>query len=1019
MVHLLRHRSANEALRPYVGRAHRSSRISSISSILLASVLLIVALPTLSFPQQLALRTYTRATGLPSNYIFSLYQDRDGFMWFGTDRGVSVYDGHHFRNYSTFDGLPANLIYSIHQSSDGTMWFGTYKGGACSFDGRQFRTYSTQHGLPDSVIPRITEDKFGRIYLQSHSGVSVLFRDSISVASERSSVDAGLLFQHDGAIYCVGRGTLTRITPTNDHHIASHTIELPPQTTRYSGQNASSVLVREGGEVWLGGLNAIAVLEIEDKGASVRLKKTITLPGSLPTVYGMSEENDSTIWAATRIGLFRIAGDSIRLYKKEEGIDPEFLQSMFRDHEGSLWLGTFGGGAKRLSHDHISFFTIESGLPTANISAVFCDSKQNVWLGGNRFLGMLDRDGRLSLRNSSFAEVRAVAENPQGKILVGTFEFLYGPSERDGFRRTLRREDGVRVGGGVSTIYFDSAGGRWSGSYGSGTYHTINGRTRLLDEADGMPSQMIEGIVPGYNSLWFLSRDNGASRLRDGVFEKFSVEQGLPSHEIYSVFEEEETIWFGTGKGLARMHKGRAAVINEKFGLQGNSVLWIGKVKGVPDALWILTERSLHQLRAGELISFGSSMLRPTPAASITQADYRLSDNSLWIATTGGVSKIDLDQLEQNTVPPRVRITGLLNDTLRVFFHMPTRELPNPQPVDLEHFQNNISISFAGLSYLDEEDVRYRFKLEPLEEDWSRLTRDREVHYRNLNDGNYTFSVLAINGNNVVSAVPATISFTILPPFWERWWFIASMVLVVAGAFGGIVRYVSVRKLRKKVDELERERAIQAERERISRDLHDHVGAQLVNIISGLDLVGKYSPPAETRAQRLLKALQQDARSSMLQLRETIWAMKTESMTLDRFAAQVEAYSRRQMELQDATELSVEFSSNPAIELTPTQALNCFRFVQEALTNCVKHARASLISVTLSSPGSDRICISVKDNGVGMRRAAGSELEGNGVTNMRRRAEELGGLLWLESSGRGTEVKFEIPVRIPDADVAQ
>ncbi|MDL1891570.1 hypothetical protein FBQ87_01575 [Sphingobacteriales bacterium CHB3] len=976
-------------------------------------------MPSLSFPQQLALRTYNRATGLASNYIFSMYQDRDGFMWFGTDRGVSVYDGHHFKNYSTFDGLSANLIYSIFQSSDGTMWFGTYKGGACSFDGRQFRTYSTQHGLPDSVVSRITEDKFGRIYLQSQSGVSVLFGDSVSVDSTGSSGDAGLLFLHNGVIYYVGEGKLTRITPTNNHHIESHSIEVPPQASHHFSRNTSSVLVREGGEVWLGGLNSIGVIEIEGKGASVRLKKTISLPGSLPTVYGMSEENDSTIWAATRIGLFRISGDSMRLYKKEEGIVPEFLQAMLRDHEGSLWLGTFGGGAKRLSHDHISFFTIESGLPTANISAVFCDSKQNVWLGGNSFLGMLDREGRLSLRNSSFAEVRGIAENPQGKILVGTFEFLYGPYERDVFRRILRREDGLRVGGGVSAICFDSAGVRWSGSYGSGTYRMTNGRTRRLDVADGMPSQMIEGIVQGYNSLWFLSRDNGASRLRDGVFEKFSVEQGLPSHEIYSVLEEEETIWFGTGKGLARMHKGRVAVINEKSGLQGNSVLWMGKVKGLNDALWILTESSLHQLREGELISFGSSMLRPTPAASITQADYRSSDNSLWIATTGGVSKIDLDQLEQNTIPPRVRITGLLNDTLRVFSHMLTRTLPHPQPIHLEHYQNNISVSFAGLSYLDEEDVRYRFRLEPLEEDWSRLTKDREVRYRNLNDGEYTFSVLAINGNNVISASPATISFTILPPFWKRWWFIGSMVLLAAGTFGGIVRYVSVRKLRKKVEELERERAIQEERERISRDLHDHVGAQLVNIISGLDLVGKYSPPTETRAQRLLKALQQDARSSMLQLRETIWAMKTQSMTLDRFASEVEAYSRRQMELQDATELNFEFSSNPAIELSPTQALNCFRFVQEALTNCMKHARASYISVTLNSSSPDRFCISVKDNGTGMQRTTGGSLEGNGVTNMRRRAEELGGSFSVESSGRGTEAKFEIPVRVPDEGVAR
>jgi signal transduction histidine kinase len=205
------------------------------------------------------------------------------------------------------------------------------------------------------------------------------------------------------------------------------------------------------------------------------------------------------------------------------------------------------------------------------------------------------------------------------------------------------------------------------------------------------------------------------------------------------------------------------------------------------------------------------------------------------------------------------------------------------------------------------------------------------------------------------------------------------------------------------------------ERERISRDLHDHVGAQLANIISGLDLVGKYSPPSEQRAKRLLQSLQQDARSSMLQLRETIWAIKTQSMSFEKFSAQVEQYSRRQMEFQEDVELSFTAECTAQYELTPTQVLHCFRIVQEALANAVRHARASAIHVSMHCSDDGRLRISVEDNGVGVRNLSPDELQGNGLLNMKRRAEELGGtfLFGRANGAGGMAVKVEIPLTKP------
>lgn len=921
-------------------------------------------------------------------------------MWFGTDRGVSVYDGSRFTTYTTADGLPSNIIYKILQADDGAMWFGTYQGGASRFDGRRFRTYSIDEGSTGSTVSDILQDKQGRIYLRAGNGIAVLFNDSLVHAMQGSFS----MFLHDGEVYVVRQGGISRIVASPDHEIDIRPLRVrPAEAAALLSPAIAAVTERTNGDVLLGGSSYV----LRGRISSDRNEMVIagTLAATLPIVYALFSENDSTVWAGTRSGLYRLTPHSLQAYKKEEGIDPEFIQAMYGDREGSLWLGTFGGGVKKFSNRHVVFHTIRSGLPAENVTAILGDSRGNIWLGGGHFLTAMNSAGKILFTNAAFSEVRSFAEDNTGRMYVGTFTNLFGPHRTDAYRNTaLRRAVGIPYG--ASSLHVEGAD-LLIGSYGNGSY--IFSNNMLKQRTEGMPSGMVEDIVPGYKSVWFLSHDNGATRLRNGTFERFSMEQGLPSNEIHSVLEDSTSIWFGTGAGLAHRFKGRMFVLDERSGLQGRAVLWIGRDAGSPRILWALTESSLHKLEDGRIESFGSSMLRPTPAASITRVHHRTSDNSLWIATTGGVAQIDLKNTRRGAVPPIVNIVRLAHDTVDVFSHLHHRGGEHPA-IDLAYDQNNITIAFAGLSFVDEEDVRYRFKLEPLEADWSRLSRERVVRYRNLAHSSYTFSVLAVNGSNVISAQPATISFTISPPFWKRWWFIGSTALLLAGSFGGVVRYVSIRKLRKKVEELERERAIQAERERISRDLHDHVGAQLVNIISGLDLVGKYSAPAETRTQRLLQSLQRDARASMLQLRETIWAMKTTSMTMEKFAAQIEEYSRKQMESQDATTLGFASACDAAIELTPTQALNCFRFVQEALTNCVKHAQATYIAVRIESPEPDRIRISVRDNGVGVRGNASPSMEGNGVTNMRRRAEELAGVFVLESNGGGTEVRFEFPI---------
>ncbi len=329
----------------------------------------------------------------------------------------------------------------------------------------------------------------------------------------------------------------------------------------------------------------------------------------------------------------------------------------------------------------------------------------------------------------------------------------------------------------------------------------------------------------------------------------------------------------------------------------------------------------------------------------------------------------------------------------------------------LNYDENFFSFEFAALDFTEPSKNRYRYRLEGLEAEWVDAGHRRNARYTNVDPGDYVFRVRASNNDAKWNDEGVAIRVVVRPPFWKTWWFITLSSMFFAGVFGGVVWYVSVRKIKKRLQEMEREQAIQRERERISRDLHDHVGAQLVNIISGLDLVGKYSPPMETRAQRLLRSLQLDARASIMQLRETIWAIKTMSMTLDAFAGQVENYSRKQLEFQDDVEFYFQSKCDARFELTPVQVLNCFRIVQESLTNCIKYAHANNIRVSITSLSTNKLRIVIADDGVGIRDGAAGGMSGNGILNMQKRAEELGGVLAVAPRMEGgTVVTVEVPL---------
>jgi signal transduction histidine kinase len=357
-------------------------------------------------------------------------------------------------------------------------------------------------------------------------------------------------------------------------------------------------------------------------------------------------------------------------------------------------------------------------------------------------------------------------------------------------------------------------------------------------------------------------------------------------------------------------------------------------------------------------------------------------------------------------------------EELLVDNHPVPRDPAGKIPLRIPPGQNRFEFHFTGLSFVVPEKVRFKYRLEGLETEWVDGDTKRQVNYSYIAPGDYTFRVIACNNDGKWNEEGASLSFTLLPHFWQTWWFLALAGALALAAAGGVVWYSMHRRMLRKLERLERQRAIERERERIAKDIHDDLGASLTRItMLSQSAQGNLDDPA--RAAANLDRIYGTARELTRAMDEIVWAVNPKHDTLDslasylgRFAQDFLGAARVRCRLDVPVQL-------PAWHLSAEVRHNLFLAFKEALHNVVKHAGASevRVSLLLQPPG---FALAVEDNGCGYAALPpGAELpadperlaHGNGLLNMRRRLEEIRGQCDIDSrSGGGTRVRLTIPI---------
>jgi ligand-binding sensor domain-containing protein/signal transduction histidine kinase len=932
-------------------------------------------------------RVLTADQGLVQTQVLTMAEDRDGSLWFGTNDGVSRFDGAAFTNFQSREGLPGGAVNDLHPTADGRLWAATDHGVFRAENGR-FAPLPAATGLDRGSVRAVAEGPGGSLLFAHAAGVVTLGRDGAvrRLPAERlGGRPTALLPARDGILYA-GTDHGLALVRGDDVRRAGPAEGVAPVLALHEGRGGAVVLgTRAGLAVWRGG------------GAS-------PVPGLADEVRAIAEGADGTLYLATPASGVRLArwdsAGALRLVDSlttANGLPTDLIFSLHETRDGAVYFGTDRGVAV-YRHDIFQSWTKGTGLPDDDVWSIAEDGRGGTWLGTGKGLAHR-RDGRwmaLGRRDGLPDDtVRSVLIDAAGRLWAGTQRgglAVFAPDGR--LLRVLGPRDGLPHEF-VRALWEAPGGTVWAGTQNGLAWIRMDGRTavRALGSADGMPDGAVNSITAAPDGAVWLGTANGLVRWAGGAFRTWLPRDGLADPTVWSVtVGKDGTVYAGTARGLSILRSDRNGsrfeTIDARRGLTNETIYCT--VDDGAGHLYASTNRGVNvlDLAAGK----GGPALR-----TLQRADG-LADNEgnlgachadpqgrIWFGGVAGVSVYDPSRDRPAPVPPRVRIAGL-----RLF----DRELPLPAagPPTFRSNENYFQFSYVGIDLAVPQKVRYRYRLAGLDRGWIETDR-RSVQYTNLDPGDYRFEVQAADSWGRWSP-PAGLPFTILTPVWRRWWFLLLAVLT-AGSAAAFVLTARVRQLL----------AIERLRTALAADLHDHIGAGLTEIsilaeIAAQRLPGQAAPELATMADT--------ARRLVDRMDDIVWLVNPLRDSLhELFLRLKDSYS----ELFSHAGVLFHTSNLRLFEdvrLPMAYRENLYLIFKEALSNSLRHSGCREIGLTVEIRGR-RLEVELRDDGRGFDPAGPAG--GNGLENMKARAARIGGRLSIDAApGGGTAVRFAGPL---------
>ena len=989
--------------------------------------------------RQLGQQLWQTDDGLPQNTVHAIQQTRDGYLWLATDGGLVRFDGVDFTlfdRHSTPE-LRSNLIGALAETDDGTLW-------AASSDGLIRRAQGSLHvlgqrnGLAAGPITDVIPATQGHVWVLAPDSIwfgggdrFALVRgvDHLSTGRDGDPIAVRGL---DGSIFVA---TVAGVVKLSDGRV----------TANIRGA-ADRLAVGSDGRLWMATANRLFRLE---QGAWL----PVPLPPGAGPIRAVTAGPSGSIYAATDGGLAILAGDSSTWKTSADGLPPGRVLRLFADRRGSLWMST-ESSVVRYAAGHFDVLHPRTG--TGRTEAFYEDREGDLWLG-------TEAAGLVELRPQRFMTLTTADGLPGDvvrTVLAGKDGSLWAGTDGAGLARQQAERGGAawqtyttQQGLGSNTILSlaEQPNGTLAVGTPDGLDQLIAGRAHSAPHGDMLPDDFVRSLLTdvGGDALWIGTR-RGLARETEKGLNQWTRADGLGSDLVGALAQDRGhagALWIGTRGGLSHLENGRVTNLTTRDGLSSDIVtalyqdaagaLWIGTTggglnllrngrvfafpasAGLPEvvlsiiedgrgALWLGSTTGIYRVARSDVEAFAEHRLAHVPVAAYGVADgmrinecssghpaaVRTPDGNLWFATLRGISVTNPEHAEENRLPPPVAIENVTIDD---------QPVPATGVVSVEPSHTRLSFHYAGLSFVAPSRVRYRYRLEGFDPEWVDAGAGRVAYYTNMPPGRYTFRVVAANNDGVWNNTGATLAIRVLPQTWQTWWF--RLLCVVAVFLLGYQVY----RMRVRNVEL-RFSAVLAERTRIAREIHDTLAQDIVGISVQLELVSRLLSSSVDAARVQLDAARGMVKTSLAEARSSIWNLRSATPSANDLPARMNRMVTQAAEKGQAKpRFQVRGTYRAAPEAVEGQLL---RVAQEGVNNAVRHAKASIIEVTLHYEG-HTLQLSMDDDGQGFTYDATAFAEGGhfGLQGMRERAAEIGGTLQVASEpGKGTHITLRVDI---------
>jgi signal transduction histidine kinase/ligand-binding sensor domain-containing protein len=982
--------------------------------------------------------------GLEENPITAIVQTRDGYLWLGSYTGLMRFDG---VRVATFDsastpGLRNSRVTSLYQDSEGSLWIGHETGELTRYLGGEFHPAGRAPGWPGGAVEAITTDETGDLWLLNDTGILVRMRDGHRIPAFGGgtvSRKVALSREPSGRVWITGNGKVGMLVRGD---LVPFPFDDPAGTNFYE-----RVVPAQDGGLWV--LSTSGLRKWRQGGWRMDLG---LCPCEAGYVTEVIETRSGNLLAGTvRDGLYLLAPGVPPMHlSRTNGLARDWVRALCEDYEGNIWVGT-GGGLNALRPRKVRMVNPPDEWQGLPVLSFVVGRAGDIW-AGTEGAGLYHNEGnhwkRYTETNGlSNLFVWSVLETKRGDLFVGSW---------GGGLRVKRKEsfeapgDLSQITAPVLALFEGHRGELWIGTrsglhcYEDGKLNWFAGQEKL-----GSPDVRTIAETPD-GALWFGMLGGGLGCWKDGTLKQFRKTDGLSSDFVLALYAERDgTLWIGTSdNGLCRLRDGKFATISTPQRMLASIIsqivdddagnLWLGSHHGILR----VSKADLNRCADGEVssvrcLSYGKAegLASQKCSGGFQPGVCKSGDGALWFPTAKGLAVIDPRNFTTNTVPPPVVIEELLVDDKPVKLPATTDQrgvtsdagepvTPHPSPVtrlQIPAGKHQFELHYTGLSFAAPDKVRFRYKLDGLGQGWVDAGTRRVAPLGYLPPGPYTFQVIACNNDGFWNTNGASLSFRVLPWVWQTWWF--EILAGAAGAIGvaALARWETRRRVHQRFELLERQRALERERARIARDIHDDLGASLTRIsLLSQGVRGELADHQAAAADA--DQIYATARELTRAMDEIVWAVNPQHDTLDSLVAYLGRFAQNFLGAAGIRcRLDVPLHL-PAWPLTSEIRHNTFLAFKEALNNVVKHAQASEVRISLELQAGGFSLI-VADNGRGFERdghngqafTRGDEARpagGNGLVNMQKRLEEIGGrCAWDTAPGEGTRVKLAVTVK--------